>query len=154
MVATTALETLLPDSPLRRPVANVLAAGLSVLDLVASGRERQRWLGPVYLMKVAGGHAGIPRQSTRVRRWPCRQAGAPTSDWMRLGPSPAEGIVDHDRRLGLGIDQRQNTRRAVGRLPLYRIEPAVGVCPGETADPPPRSRRRGIRGRCRVGLGQ
>lgn len=61
VASTVALETALPRAGSRRIVANLLAASLSVAD-VATDDSQQRWFGPVYLMKVIGGHAGI-RQS-------------------------------------------------------------------------------------------
>ncbi len=60
IVATTTLETVLANHPRRRLVANLIAAGVSAAD-VATDRGPQRWIGPVYLMKVIGGHGGIPR---------------------------------------------------------------------------------------------
>ncbi len=57
---TAALELVLPPRMPRRLTANGVGLVLSTLDLV-SGSSTQRWFGPVYLMKVVGGHAGIPR---------------------------------------------------------------------------------------------
>ncbi len=58
---TAALELVVPPRMPRRLTANGVGLVLSTLDLV-SGPATQRWLGPVYLMKVVGGHAGIPRR--------------------------------------------------------------------------------------------
>lgn len=60
VLSTGALEWLLPTSRYRRLVANAVAALLTWLDSRAPAGE-QRWLGPVYLMKLTGGHGGIPR---------------------------------------------------------------------------------------------
>ncbi|WP_159619570.1 hypothetical protein [Arthrobacter zhaoguopingii] len=57
---TAALELVVPPRMPRRLTANGVGLALSTLDLV-SGPSTQRWFGPVYLMKVIGGHAGIPR---------------------------------------------------------------------------------------------
>lgn len=60
VIATAALERCAPRSPCRRLVANSAAAAFSVADL-ATSESRHRWFGPVYLMKVIGGHSGIRR---------------------------------------------------------------------------------------------
>lgn len=57
--STVLLEVALPKSPHRRAVATVVAAAFSISDLVVSRGEEQRWLGPVVLIKVIGGHASI-----------------------------------------------------------------------------------------------
>ncbi|GAA1129551.1 hypothetical protein GCM10009670_22690 [Citricoccus alkalitolerans] len=59
-LATTALERFVPRSASRRFVANGVAAALSSADFTTD-KSQQRWFGPVYLMKVIGGHSGIPR---------------------------------------------------------------------------------------------
>lgn len=64
VIATAVLERCAPHSPSRWAVANSLAAASSVADL-ATGESQQRWFGPVYLMKVIGGHPGIHRRWTR-----------------------------------------------------------------------------------------
>lgn len=57
--ATGLLELIPAAEPARRRLAIALAATLSLAD-VASDHSPQRWFGPVYLMKVIGGHGGIP----------------------------------------------------------------------------------------------
>lgn len=59
LAATVALEAG-PERGSRRLAANALAVALAALD-AATDRSPQRWLGPVYLLKVVGGHAGVPR---------------------------------------------------------------------------------------------
>ncbi|MGC5615086.1 hypothetical protein [Georgenia sp. Z1491] len=59
VASTVALERLAPRSPGRRLIANGVAAALSLVDL-ATDSSRQRWFGPVFTMKVVGGHGGIP----------------------------------------------------------------------------------------------
>ncbi len=61
IIATAALERFVPHSTNRRVVANCVAATVSIADL-ASDKSQQRWLGPVYLMKVIGGHSSISTQ--------------------------------------------------------------------------------------------
>lgn len=60
VASTVVLERFLPHSASRRVVANSAAAAFSVADLVF-GESGQCWFGPVYLMKVVGGHSGIRR---------------------------------------------------------------------------------------------
>lgn len=62
VASTVALEVTLPRADSRRVAANMLAASLSFIDL-ASDTSQQRWFGPVYLMKVIGGHGGVPKAS-------------------------------------------------------------------------------------------
>ena len=57
--STAALELVPAGEPARRRLATAVAATLSVAD-VASDTSTQRWFGPVYLIKVVGGHGGIP----------------------------------------------------------------------------------------------
>lgn len=60
VACTLALETVRPHAVTRRRHANALAAAMSVVDMVGV-RSKQRWIGPIYLMKVIGGHGGIAR---------------------------------------------------------------------------------------------
>lgn len=60
MGASALLESALPDSPKRRVAGQALALALSAADVVLASGEKQRWLGPVILLKVVGGHASIP----------------------------------------------------------------------------------------------
>lgn len=64
VASTLALESIRPHRPSRRRYANVLAAIVSIVDLVQTPSQ-QRWLGPVYLMKVIGGHGGIRRARSK-----------------------------------------------------------------------------------------
>lgn len=58
VASTLALETMRPQGLSRRRHANALAVSLSIVDVTRTA-SKQRWLGPVYLMKVIGGHGGI-----------------------------------------------------------------------------------------------
>ncbi|WP_425307659.1 hypothetical protein AADG42_02515 [Ammonicoccus fulvus] len=64
---TLALERVGMRPEHRRPVANGSALALAVADLMAASPD-QRWLGPVYLLKLVGGHGGIPRVSSHQQR--------------------------------------------------------------------------------------
>lgn len=61
--STVLLEVALPSSPRRRAAAAAMAMACSLADVAASRGANQRWLGPVILLKVIGGHASIPRSS-------------------------------------------------------------------------------------------
>lgn len=58
LAATAALEAFTPTRPGRGMIADALGAALALADL-ASDRSKQRWLGPVYLIKLVGGHGGV-----------------------------------------------------------------------------------------------
>ncbi len=47
----------------RRIAANAVAAGVSIADF-ATDTSPQRWFGPVFTMKVIGGHGGLPPATT------------------------------------------------------------------------------------------
>ncbi len=64
---TLALERVGIRSEFRRPVANGLALALAGADLMVASPD-QRWLGPVYVLKLVGGHGGIPRASSDHQR--------------------------------------------------------------------------------------
>ena len=71
VTATVLLEVLDPGR--RRILANAVAAALSAVDLATSAGSPQRWLGPVYLVKVIGGHGGIAKRGATLGRswaWP------------------------------------------------------------------------------------
>lgn len=61
VLATAALERFAPRTASRRVLANSVAALASTADVLTDVSD-QRWFGPVYLMKVIGGHAGIPQR--------------------------------------------------------------------------------------------
>lgn len=84
--STAALELLPVRAASRRGVANTLGAALSAVDLASDGSP-QRWFGPVYLMKVIGGHGGIPGSAPlrRGSRSFCRARTALTTSGPRPG---------------------------------------------------------------------
>lgn len=59
---TLALERVGIRPEHRRPIANGIALALAGADLMVAS-PGQRWLGPAYLLKLVGGHGGIPRVS-------------------------------------------------------------------------------------------
>lgn len=60
VTSTAVLERFPPRSNSCRVLSNCAAAILSAVDL-ACGKSQQSWFGPIYLMKVIGGHASIRR---------------------------------------------------------------------------------------------
>ena len=59
---TAALELLVPRSRIRPVLATVIAVLLAGMDWRNSPGQQNRWLGPVFLVKLISGHAGIPRE--------------------------------------------------------------------------------------------
>ena len=59
---TAALELLVPRSRIRPVLATVIAVLLAGMDWRNSPGQQNRWLGPVFLLKLISGHAGIPRE--------------------------------------------------------------------------------------------
>ncbi|MBE1515175.1 hypothetical protein H4W26_001930 [Nesterenkonia halotolerans] len=85
VVSTAVLECFLSYSTSRRVVANGAAAALSAADL-ALGAPAHSWFGPVYLMKMIGGHSGIgrgdaaPGKTSSNTHAPTLVVGAPWRD--------------------------------------------------------------------------
>ena len=105
--ASAALELFVPRSRLRPAIATAAAAVLAVEDWRRGRGRRNRWLGPVLLLKLISGHAGIRRSG-----------GAPSSPGERSRPQGRRKAGGADRRDPSGGRAEASSR--MSREPLGR----------------------------------
>ena len=105
--ASAALELFVPRSRLRPAIATAAAAVLAVEDWRRGRGRRNRWLGPVLLLKLISGHAGIRRSG-----------GAPSSPGERSRPQGRRKAGGADRRDPSGGHTEASSR--MSREPLGR----------------------------------
>ena len=120
---SAALELLVPRSRLRPAIATAAAAVLAVEDWRRGRGWRNRWLGPVLLLKLIGGHAGIRRSG-----------GVPTRSGERSrqrGRRKAGGVDRRDPPGGRAEASSRMSREPLGQF----CPPGPGVVSARTVRP-------------------